>query len=219
MPPRRGARGVCTSPDSLSGLSNATHTFDVRAKDPAGIYDPSPASVTWTVDTSYTGPLSWASNPPPGGTFTSDPGGGPPGPTIPNVSLTSPGGGPVTVTSSGPGPPPSGYSFLGQGLVISAPPATAGNPISITLSLDVSGDPFITSANDVVIFRNNVPIPPCSPNNGQANPDPCVASRSLLGGIATITVLTSHATPGTSERAARAEGAAVAQSPRRAPGR
>ncbi len=188
-----GPWSVCTSPEGLAGLANGAHTFQVRAKDPAGVYDPSPAQATWTVNTSYSGPLSWTSNPPPGGTFTNNPGGGPPGPTMPTVSLTSPNGGSVTATSSGPGPPPVGYGFLGQGLVISAPAATPGSPLSITLSLDVSGNPLILTPNDVVIFRNNVPVPDCSPNTGQATPDPCVAARSLSLGIATITVRTSAA--------------------------
>ena len=39
----------CSSPASLSGLPNGAHTFRVRAKDPAGNLDPSPAEATWTV--------------------------------------------------------------------------------------------------------------------------------------------------------------------------
>ena len=40
-----------TSPLTLSALTDGSHTFDVRAKDAAGNVDPTPASVTWTVDT------------------------------------------------------------------------------------------------------------------------------------------------------------------------
>jgi hypothetical protein len=41
----------CSSPQGYTGLADGSHTFLVRAKDPAGNLDPTPASVTWTVDT------------------------------------------------------------------------------------------------------------------------------------------------------------------------
>jgi hypothetical protein len=41
----------CTSPKSYTDLSEGPHTFYVRAIDPAGNLDSTPASRTWTVDT------------------------------------------------------------------------------------------------------------------------------------------------------------------------
>ncbi len=42
---------TCTSPQSLSGLGDGSHTFRVRAVDAAGNFDPTPATFVWTVDT------------------------------------------------------------------------------------------------------------------------------------------------------------------------
>jgi hypothetical protein len=47
-----GTFDVCTSPKEYPGLiEGSTHTFEVRAVDPAGNTDPTPARRTWTVDT------------------------------------------------------------------------------------------------------------------------------------------------------------------------
>jgi len=61
---------ACTSPQSYTALTSAQHTFQVRATDPAGNSDPTPASLTWTVDTiaptvSSTLPTTNATNVPP----------------------------------------------------------------------------------------------------------------------------------------------------------
>jgi hypothetical protein len=46
-----GAWTPCSSPRSYSALTEGPHSFDVRATDPAGNTDPTPATRTWTVDT------------------------------------------------------------------------------------------------------------------------------------------------------------------------
>jgi glucose/arabinose dehydrogenase len=45
-----GAYAPCSSPKAYSGLANGSHAFDVRATDPAGNVDPTPASRSWSVD-------------------------------------------------------------------------------------------------------------------------------------------------------------------------
>ncbi|PYM92880.1 MAG: hypothetical protein DME04_13985 [Candidatus Rokuibacteriota bacterium] len=46
-----GTFATCTSPQSYSALADGSHTFQVRATDPAGNVDPTPGSFTWTIDT------------------------------------------------------------------------------------------------------------------------------------------------------------------------
>jgi hypothetical protein len=47
-----GAFTSCTSPRSYTGLAEGDHTFRVRATDAASNVDPTPATATWTIDTS-----------------------------------------------------------------------------------------------------------------------------------------------------------------------
>ncbi|WP_304504116.1 Ig-like domain-containing protein [Corallococcus sp. EGB] len=46
-----GAFVPCTSPQTYADLADGTHTVQVRAVDAAGNVDPTPATFTWTVDT------------------------------------------------------------------------------------------------------------------------------------------------------------------------
>jgi hypothetical protein len=44
------AFAACPNPQGYSGVADGPHTFEVRAVDPAGNNDPSPASYAWTID-------------------------------------------------------------------------------------------------------------------------------------------------------------------------
>ena len=75
-----GAWASCTSPRELSGLGEGSHTFEVRAVDQAGNADQSPASFTWSVDTTApvvtidSGPAGVTNNPTPTFAFSSEAG-------------------------------------------------------------------------------------------------------------------------------------------------
>ncbi|MEH3053951.1 MAG: OmpA family protein [Patulibacter minatonensis] len=46
-----GAWAACPAPITFTGLSDGSHTVQIRAVDAAGNTDPTPASYTWTIDT------------------------------------------------------------------------------------------------------------------------------------------------------------------------
>jgi hypothetical protein len=66
---------ACSSPDTVTGLPDGRHAFEVRAIGAAGRPDPTPARWEWTVDTTGpevigTSPKDRATNAPPGGEVT-----------------------------------------------------------------------------------------------------------------------------------------------------
>jgi alpha-tubulin suppressor-like RCC1 family protein len=71
-----GAWTTCTSPWTYTGLSDGSHTFEVRARNPAGDLDPTPASWSFTVDTAppdttiQSGPSTLTTSTSPSFTFT-----------------------------------------------------------------------------------------------------------------------------------------------------
>jgi hypothetical protein len=84
-----GAWTTCTSPQTYSGLASGAHTFSVKATDPAGNVDATPATSSWTVDTSA--PVVTLSSPAPG-SYTNDS-----TPSVSGTAETAPGNSAVTV--------------------------------------------------------------------------------------------------------------------------
>lgn len=134
---------------------------------------------------------------PPGGTLRSDVenDGASAGDPL-ETSVTTPAAGTVSITRApATGPIDTGYGLLGQQVVISAPPATAVDPLRFVFVLDRSL--WLGQAPQaIVVQRNGAPLPVCNGPDGQAVPGPaCVKSRTLQanGEDLEITVLTEQA--------------------------
>jgi large repetitive protein len=114
------AWSACASPQQYSALAPGSHTFDVRATDAAGNTDASPATRTWTVDT-----------------------------TVPAVTLTSPADGTVTgdanpTFSGGAGTAPGDLATVT--VKVYAGTDTSGSPLE-TMSTPASGHSWTVDAS------------------------------------------------------------------------
>jgi alpha-tubulin suppressor-like RCC1 family protein len=127
-----------------------------------------------------------------GGSVTTDrePDGATPGDPI-EVTVTTPNAGTVSITESLRLP----ISAIDLGLLvqITAPAATAQNPLQITFTLDQSALPAGTTASSIVVKRNSVLVRDCPGASSAIPDDPCVSSRRTLGDDVVITILTSGA--------------------------
>jgi len=131
----------------------------------------------------------------PGGTVTTDPGGGGATPQAPlQTSLTTPAGGEVTIATSTQPLTPDNVMALIRDLLIDAPPASWQVPLTIALTVDASAIPDGVDLLRVDLIRDGVVVEDCTGAPGTADPDPCIQSRELLlDGDVRITGLTSHA--------------------------
>lgn len=132
--------------------------------------------------------LELAAIPPSGGSAATDDASVEPSPSNPIItSVTVPAtadGGSLSIAETSVSEAPSGYTFLGQDIVIQSSAATdAANPLSITFRVDPAQVP-------VTIFRNGSPITSSCPTPGIADPTPCIAAGA---GTAEITILTAAA--------------------------
>ncbi len=94
--------------------------------------------------------------------------------------------------------PPTGISFLGQEVNITAPAATADDPLTIVFEIDSSIVPAGEDESTIQISKGGVLVLNCLvfPGSTTASDDPCVSDRALLGdGDVEITVKTSTASP------------------------
>jgi alpha-tubulin suppressor-like RCC1 family protein len=111
------------------------------------------------------------------------------------TTVVSPDGGSCTIAEGlALGTPALGYRIFGQEIVITAPPASGAQPLTIVFTIDASQIPPGQSAYAIRLTRDGQEVMTCAGHSGQAVPDPCVAQRRRLAdGDVEITVLTSHA--------------------------
>lgn len=110
------------------------------------------------------------------------------------TTVTSPFAGPITINEGGGDTAaPSGYSFFGMQVDVSAPAATAAQPLELRFLLDEVVLPAGATASTVDVFRNGVLVGDCTGPAGQAVPSPCVSSRGVAGDDLEIVVLTAAA--------------------------
>jgi alpha-tubulin suppressor-like RCC1 family protein len=112
-----------------------------------------------------------------------------------DLAVTSPVAGPVSIAEDPGLTPPPGLSVLGTPFDVTAPAATAAEPLVLTFSLHRSAIPDGTDLAAVTPLRDGVVVGDCAAGSGStATPDPCVASRSRDAlGTVEIVVRTSHA--------------------------
>ncbi len=128
-----------------------------------------------------------------GGSFSSDPPGAAPSSSNPLVvTVTSPVAGAIAITKGIEGESIGGYTPLGLSSQISAPSATAAQPLRLSFAVDVADLPTGEYVGDITVFRDGVVVPAC-PGAAVARPDPCVTATALANGVLTESVLSSHA--------------------------
>jgi Tol biopolymer transport system component len=96
------------------------------------------------------------------------------------TSLTTPNAGTVSIEENPITWAPGGFQILGQEVSITAPPATAADPLVIVFTLDSSQVPPGEDETTIHIFKDGAMVPPCTGPPGTASPDPCVSNRALL---------------------------------------
>ncbi|MGO9902096.1 MAG: carboxypeptidase regulatory-like domain-containing protein [Solirubrobacteraceae bacterium] len=191
----------CSSPFDSGQLTSAEHEFSVEATAGGGT-ETSPPMVHFTVDPTAATSTAQGSVTL-GGTFSSDPGATTTSSTTPVIlAVTPPAASQVTLTTQPTTTPsPNGYTVFGQQLQIAAADpdgtgsitGTAAAPIKLEFTLDASQIPAGSDLSSITVTRNGTPAADCNSQNGTADPDPCVESRTpLTNGGVELVVLTTH---------------------------
>lgn len=133
-----------------------------------------------------------------GGTGRSDPAGTQPSSTNKVVAtVTTPKTGPITFAKVD-APVAAGFRTA-SAVTITAPAATAAEPLRLTFTVHASAFPSGLPPAAVAILRDGVDVADCT-GTTVAAPDPCVLSRTRSGDVFTISALTSAASTWTMAR-------------------
>src|SRR6185503_10268481 len=85
-----------------------------------------------------------------------------------------------------------GYELYGQRVLISAPDASVGNPLTITFWVDQTRVPRNQQGQLILdLTKDGVHLPPCAAA-GQANPNPCFSAAFGAGDDLVVTVLSTR---------------------------
>ena len=128
-----------------------------------------------------------------GATVTTDPEADGASPSDPvETSVTTPNPGTITISEQQNAIAPRGIMLLGNLVAISAPVATAANPLLLSFRIDASQIPPGKNETNITVYRNGNAVPACT--GAGATPDPCVSSRTRFSdGDVQLVVRTSHA--------------------------
>ncbi|MFY9578674.1 MAG: hypothetical protein WAQ33_05065 [Gaiellaceae bacterium] len=182
--------GSASASWTLCALRPAGYVVVVRAT--AGSFGAdSPAQVLNVSAGSGQCPKDASATLPAGGTLSTDREGDGATPASPvETAVTTPVAGTVTILEQPASFPSTGFTFLGQQVLINAPVATAAFPLRLVFRLEAT----LIGANAATlqVFRNGAQVAACT--GAGATPDPCVSSRRTLpDGDVELVVFTSAA--------------------------
>jgi hypothetical protein len=171
-----GAFIACASPRTYTGLSDGSHTFQVRAVDMAGNADTSPASFTWVIDTT----------PPPAPVVITPANGGNTNNTQPLVSGTAEASSTVTVFLDGVAAGTTTADAVGNWTFTPPSPLSDGSHTARARSTDAVGNTSIDSNTNTFTVDTVAPtvtLTSAAPDPTNTSPIPVTVtfSESVTG--------------------------------------
>lgn len=188
--------------DTISARDGSVDTVDCGSESDVATTDVDPDPADTVTNCEFVNAASFSQSAPAGGTVNSD-GQGDDDPGVSasdpvDISVTTPGGGNVTVVEAdsvqGPQTAPDGQQFLALQVNITAPVATEADPLTLVFTIDSSFVPA-GGAAAIKVFRDGTELDSTCPTSTTASTNGCVLSTSTDGatGAVTLTILTAHA--------------------------